>query len=1114
VIAGVLFCAWALIAAQVPAVEDPALKAAVERFYETQEKEDIAGYLSLWSAAAKRPPEAQLKYIFDNGDDKFSEIQITRAVPAGSRIRLRVDVRRERTLPPRVPGGSPFVTNVVIHAALTFEKVGEEWKLVREGSAEDDLAAEIVAASTEAERDALLAAEPELMGPALVSAFARVAGAAAAASDYARAQAVFELTVAIAHRGGLKKEEGEALQNVANAAYFRRRLPEALDAYERRLVLERERGDEAGVASALGGIATIRYSFAEYTEALARYREALALHEKLDDVVGIAFAELSIGNITYLQGDFQTAITSYRRALDLNRTMSSADGESRALEGLGLVFTAQGDYLAALESFDAVLKDPRMRSLRGRLGAVAQSTGDVHFRLGNLDAARAIYEESRAHFESQRDMPNVGRVLQSIALTELVAARFLQAEDLYKRSGGICTAADDKECSARATAGFAYTQAAQEKFFDAAASYRKAIAEFTALDRREDAARSEVGLSQALAGAEDFAGAIDAAIRARQAAVVLESDDVLWRALTAEARAIRRNGDKDRALGIARAAVVTLERMQAHVTDKPGASIPADAAAAFATFAVLQAEAGDAAGAFATSERLHSLDIRASLATNERDIARGMTSAERDEERDLAAQVLTRLAQLTRERGLPKPDTARIAMLEKAVAAASDTRRAWIERLFERLPELRVWRGLAPSRTSADAAPLLEADGTVLVSFVLDDEDLLVLTATRRQTTSPDAEGKPPGAGESPATPVQDGGVSQPVPAPPAVAVEAHLTPVKRRDVAERVLALQQPAVLNDLAAWRKGVADLLALVPQPVVARLATASKVIVIPHDVLWRVPFDALPSGRELLIDRATITVAGSLDSLLRSSVPATGSTDPVVAVGRPRIESARLDRLKQVAPSWSVRTSETADAEMKGIAEAYLPDRAVFLTEEGATESAVRSRAADAAVLHFATPFRINAASPLFSPILLATPESSETTPPVPTSTPAPASPAPATPAKKDLAEDGTLELREIMNLTLRARLAVLSDGTAAAMRDAAAAADVVQWGWLASGVPAVVLSRWTTPLASKDRLLEEFYKRLSSGATPADALHGAQLALRGASETSAPVHWAGWMLLGR
>ena len=65
-------------------------------------------------------------------------------------------------------------------------------------------------------------------------------------------------------------------------------------------------------------------------------------------------------------------------------------------------------------------------------------------------------------------------------------------------------------------------------------------------------ARSEIGLSEALAGAGDYAGAIEAATDGRREAVGIENDDVLWRALTAEARAIRRLGDRPRALGVSR----------------------------------------------------------------------------------------------------------------------------------------------------------------------------------------------------------------------------------------------------------------------------------------------------------------------------------------------------------------------------------------------------------------------------------------------------------------------------------------------------------------------------------------------------------------------------------
>ena len=60
---------------------DPALRAAVARFFELQEQEDVAGYLALWSPSGTPPRPEQLKYVFDNGDDKV----------LGSRHRARID---------------------------------------------------------------------------------------------------------------------------------------------------------------------------------------------------------------------------------------------------------------------------------------------------------------------------------------------------------------------------------------------------------------------------------------------------------------------------------------------------------------------------------------------------------------------------------------------------------------------------------------------------------------------------------------------------------------------------------------------------------------------------------------------------------------------------------------------------------------------------------------------------------------------------------------------------------------------------------------------------------------------------------------------------------------
>src|SRR5262249_19542932 len=150
---------------------DPALRAAVDRFYATQESEDVTAYLALWSSSADRPRPEQLKYIFDAGDDKFSDITITSVHPQGEQTVVRVSVNRERTV--RRPDGSPTVFRTAMLAALTYVREASEWKLLREGTPVDALADAVIAAPDAATRELSLAEEPDLLGPLLVSAVSR-----------------------------------------------------------------------------------------------------------------------------------------------------------------------------------------------------------------------------------------------------------------------------------------------------------------------------------------------------------------------------------------------------------------------------------------------------------------------------------------------------------------------------------------------------------------------------------------------------------------------------------------------------------------------------------------------------------------------------------------------------------------------------------------------------------------------------------------------------------------------------------------------------------------------------------------------------------------------------
>ncbi len=1053
------------VRAQAVVEDDPEVRAAVEQFFAAQEAENVAAYLALWSAKAEKPQPRQLQFIFDAGDDKFHDLRITRITRIGDLIRVVVTVRRERTdATAKRPDGTARVSNLQREWSLTFEREGQALKIVSEGIPADDLARALLAAETDAEREELFAADPTLINDRLIGSLSQRASGLAQQGQFARADKAFALVLDVARRSGNKQAEGEALQNIGNSRYYQRDLTGALAAYEERAALERSLGNNAGAAGALLGMATIRYTHFEYGTALGLYLEALAILEKLGDEMGVATTLVSTGNVFYLQGDYASAIRDYRRSRELNRKLHNTAGEARALDGLGRTLMAQGDYANALEAFAAVAEEGRARADATMRGNASQSIGEVHFRLGNLDLARTSFEESRGYFESTKDLRATGRVWQGIGLTELVASRFAAAEQAYDKSITACGAGKDTGCVAAAIVGLAFAHHAQEHYDEAIAGYRKGIAAFIAENALTEAARAEIGLSHSLYGKKAYAEAIKAAAHAREQSTL---PDVLWRARLSEARAHRQLKDRSRAMASAQASVSVVQSMAEYAERLPSQRVPADTADAYAFIAVLHSDLGNGAAAFAAVEQRRAHALRVALANNERDIARGMTPEEREAERTSTASVISIQVQIDRERELPAPDLKRVEQLNFRLSDAIGARALQQQQLFQRLPQLRIWRGLATAATAEDLAGALAGADEVIAQFVIDDDDLLAVFASNRE-------------GE--------------------VVISAQTLAITRRELAERIAAAVKPAALEDVGAWRTAAASLVRALPPKAFDAISAARRAIVVPDDVLWRVPFEALPLRNGYLGDSVEISYASSVGSLVRpphAQVVAaeTGSTEAMI-IGAPELSQARIDRTSQTAPGWTLRTGAAAERELQQLV-ASIPDAAaVTLTGSAATEAALRAAAPAASVLQIALPFRLNSASPLFSPILTATdPEQAKVRAP-------------------DPANDGVLEVREVMNLELAAKVAILSDGAALSMRDGAAATGTLQWAWRAAGVPALMIPRWAGDDSAAAALLADFHKRVGAGEPASSALQAARAAVRTAHATRAPAFWAQWMIVGR
>jgi len=1053
---------------------DSALQALTERFFSTQQAEDVDAYLALWSRSASKPTAEQLRFVFASGDDLFTEVSVVRASVIGETARIRVGVTRARTdARSKNPDGSARVFTTRLQLALALVREEGEWRIVREGGPVDELATALIATDDPELRRQLLEAEPELITPRLTDAISRRADQLVQVTQYKAAQLIYERSLEVARVMKNARAEGQALQNIANSQYFQRNFSAALKSYELRLALARETNNDDGAASALVGIGTVLYTTYDYGAALKTYREALAIQETLNDLGPIGTTLISTGNVLYLQGDYAAAIADYRRAEELKRKALDPGGAASALEGLGRVYSAQGDYAEALHAFAGVLDERRASNDGPRQALVLHSIGEIHFRLGNTDAARAAYQESRQLFEKAKDLGSAGRALQGAALTELVAGRYPAAEKAYTESIAACTTGKDPECIARAQVGLAYALAAQEKFDDAVTWYTRSLIAFNELGMEDAGARARLGLAEALYGRGDYEKALEQAVAARRTAVALETDDVLWRALVSVARTERKLAKPDLALGSARAAVQTVVRMATAAFDRPGQAAPADSATAYAALAVIQAEQGDAAAAFNTVETMRAHSLRVVLAGSERDIARGMTNEERAEEHRLATVLTTLLAQRTSQRSLPKPDAASLAKLELAIKEATAERAAAREKLFARLPDLPIWRGLGPVATGEDLPTLLDTDGQALLQFLVDEHDVLMLLASRK-------------TGQA--------GIVQ----------KAYVAPVKRHDLAQRIVRAMDGNALASVERWRTASKDLFSILPPEVVDEISAATSVVIVPDDTLWRVPYEALPIRDRYLADRAALTYATSVTAAIKppSNVAPLAAAPRIAAVAAPVLTPTLVEDLKATAPTWTLRSPESASLEVAAIKPALKADAAgpVLLTGLDATKRAAADAAAAADALHIAAPFRINSASPLFSRVLLSEPPAEKPVHGKP--------PAGIVPTSRDT----QLDAREVFNLQSAARVVFLSDPATLAMRDASRGIPAIHWAWRATGSATMILKRWGFSDSLSNQVVSAFYEEMAGGKTPEQALEAARAAVRKTEGGRAPAAWAGWIVI--
>lgn len=1136
------------------------------------------------------------------------------------------DLPDSRASQPREAAG------VTLRTVFLLSRDPGGWRLYEEKSPTQDLADRLAEAESEAAADRLTEEEVYAAPDAVLlvaRALLAAGGSAMSRGQYAEALRAYARAERLAEGARARALAAPAVCDsfIAESWLFRafvhlyqRPTPEperALAPLTRALAIYEAGHETSRIAETRQAMGTAAYALGDYAGALAEWERALAGHRATGDAPSIVRAQLGIGNVRYLFAEPDAARAAYGEALALSSASPETSADAiRALQGLGRVAVSLGDYAGGREQHAQALVRLERSGSRGEQAAALMEIGRTDFLRGRLEDARAQYAKALAIEEELSDRAGQGDVLQALALVDVLNADAAAAIATYTRSAAAyMQAASRREADVgvgQALLGRASVWLDTRDEPRALADFTDSLARFEAARDVEGAARAQLGLAMTHVLGRRAAEALASAARADASAERLGLPDIRWQAQLEAGRARLLAGERDQAKAAFDAAVRIME--ESRLESVRDARTPARRAAPHAALVDWHIAVGDAAGALLAADDGKRRVLEDLLQPFRARLTSGIDTARAAEEARLVGRRVSLLAQLRRERDRASSDAARLASLQQALGEARAATEAWQRDVARDAPRVPFIRGEARF-SSLDALEAALPDDAALIQFVSSDDRLFVIVATTRAAASPEARAREPGTPDARASEAgaRDARLSR-------LELRAYARDVTRADLADRVWHFAnavargtQDTKANDAPdargrparvassdagtastttaaaesdAARSGAGDaagdaesraLFELLLGPARAQLAGRSALIVVPDDVLWLLPFEALDT-RPLLETRPPLDTRSSAASEQAAEAsPAEPSTAASASASRsagaPRYltELASITYLPSVA-TWLARPATVADSDSP----MPTPPASSASTSSSA---APRSDASPPSHVHFAAASIVDI-SPLQSTITLAaddaggelpaaassasaasssassaspgaapaTPTAATATPPshpVASVRPAPVQPAPVLqtpvlptpvlpaigqpatarpstdPSATDLpASDQPATAADWLTRSLSAELAIIPEVTQSPER---LRLDVGRLGMVAvacslatAGVPRTLVARRALDPATRARVLRDVTDALTRSSSPSDVAGAVRAAIAAARADRAlgdPRHWAIWLPIG-
>jgi len=876
---------------------------------------------------------------------------------------------------------------------------------------------------------------------------------------------VKELAVAlerirVAEGVGDRFQLGLALYS-AGAIQARRVPPKgALENLEKSLAIFEELDAKTEQVRALTAMGTAYDNARQRPLAIKTFEKALVLAEQLGDKKLTASVFNGLAGAHVELGDFEVGLEYYERARLLSEETKDLATLHQVLNNIGRVYTSLSRYAEGLEYFHKSLKiyeelgSVDRRSLANKLQNIAL----IYRRQGQHDQALAYARRSLALFEEAGDKFGVANLQNNIGVIHKARASYAEALEYFQKALAGYESLNAIPGIARAWNNLGDTYRLQGRYDESLQALQKGL-RIREQNDRNALALSLNNLGRLYQEQGKYAEMLEVSRRAAKISEELNDTEELWTAQDKVGRALLALGQPDEARASFLGAISTLEAMRRNVAggEQQQQSFLENRLSPWLGMVDLLVGQGKHLEALTFAEQSKARVLLDTLQSGRANIRQSWSKEERQEDEQHRQRLTALNSKLTAEMRRDKPDAARVAELKAELQEARLEYEDFETRLHLAHPKLKAQRAEAPLIKADEIAALLPDASTAVLEYVVGEKQTYLFVATK------------------------------------ATDVRVYTLPIKRDELVKQTEDFRQQLARRNLG-FRVSSAKLYELLLKPAEAQLRGKTNLIIAPDHTLWDLPFQALMRGaNRFLIEDAAIAYAPSL-TVLREMRKRHNSTEiapaSLLALGNPAVGDDTLKRAAVALRDGKLEPLPEAEQEVKALGRLYGTANSKVYIGADAREDRVKSEASRARILHFATHGILNNASPMYSHLALA---------------------------GGGPGEDGLLEAWELMQLDLKADLAVLSACETARGRIGAGEGMIgLSWAMFIAGVPSIVVSQWKVESAGTRDLMVDFHRSLiapKSKQTKTQALRQAALKLMKNPATSHPFYWAGFVLVG-